>query len=117
MTVQELINQLQAFPNDMRVVVSGYESGCDYVGTLEKVKVNLNVNNEWFYGKHQPDMEGEDTVLWLEAEVRNEEPTVEIDEGSAVDNYWHLKGELHRKGEPASEKAGGAKAWWFNGYL
>jgi len=65
MTVQELINQLQTFPEDMPVVVWGYEGGCDDVGTLEEVKVDLNVNSEWYYGKHEPNTEGEATVLWI----------------------------------------------------
>ena len=68
MTVQELINQLQNFPKDMPVVVGGCEGGCDYVNTLDEVKVDLNVNTEWFYGAHEPNKKGETVVLWISHE-------------------------------------------------
>ena len=63
MTVQELIHRLQAFPKSTRVVIHGYAGGFDDVGTLEEIKVDLNVHNQWFYGKHEINTEGEATVL------------------------------------------------------
>ncbi len=63
MTVQELINRLQTFPKDMPVVIHGYAGGFDDVGTLEEIKVDLNVHSQWFYGKHEINTEGEATVL------------------------------------------------------
>ena len=68
MTVQELITQLQNFPKDMPVVVDGYEGGCDDLNTLDEVKVDLNVNNEWFYGSHEPNKKGPSTVVWISHE-------------------------------------------------
>ena len=68
MTVQELIKQLENFPKDMLVVVDGYESGCDYVDTLEEVKVDLNVNSACYNGAHEPNTEGSDTVVWISHE-------------------------------------------------
>ena len=53
MNVDQLIKRLQMFPPDLRVVVSGYEGGYDDVDHLEKIKLALNVNDEWYYGKHE----------------------------------------------------------------
>ena len=68
MTVQELINQLQNYPKNMPVVVGGYEGGCDDVDTLDEVKVDLNVNTEWFYGAHEPNADGYTAVLCISHE-------------------------------------------------
>jgi hypothetical protein len=35
------------------VVTNGYEGGVDDVEELELEKVALNVNTEWYYGKHE----------------------------------------------------------------
>ena len=53
MNVDQLIKRLQMFPPDLRVVVSGYEGGYDDVDHLEQIKIALNVNDEWYYGKHE----------------------------------------------------------------
>lgn len=54
MTVSELIRLLGAYPEDMRVVVSGYEEGYDDVSaervSVEKVWLNGGIH-EW-QGKH-----------------------------------------------------------------
>ena len=67
MTVQELIEQLQNFPKDMLVVVSGYEGGCNDVSELKEVGVDLNCNEQWYYGAHEPSVknEPEAIVLWI----------------------------------------------------
>ena len=53
MTVRELIEQLQKLDQDKMIVISGYEGGCDFPNHTAQVKVNLNVNTEWYYGKHE----------------------------------------------------------------
>ena len=53
MTVKELIQQLQQHDPDTRVVVNGYEGGLGDLEDLEKVKIELNVNTEWYYGPHE----------------------------------------------------------------
>ena len=53
MTVAELIQQLQALPNQsLRVVVRGYEDGVNDITHLKPRKLSLNQYDEWYYGKH-----------------------------------------------------------------
>jgi hypothetical protein len=52
MKVKELIEKLQAFDPEVLVVVDGYEDGVDHPKDPILVKINLNVNDEWYYGKH-----------------------------------------------------------------
>lgn len=53
MTVKELIEKLKEFDENMRVVVAGYEDGVDDAENVRAVKINLNQNTDWFYGKHE----------------------------------------------------------------
>ena len=54
MTIAELIEKLKEYPQDLRVVVSGYEAGVDDVGELEELDILLNYYDEdaWYYGRH-----------------------------------------------------------------
>ena len=88
MTVQELINQLQAL---------WFES---------------EVRNK------EPIMEIDDygNKVWkLNGKIhRDGGPAIEYADGS---KEWYLNGKYHREDGPACEYADGAKDWWFNGYL
>jgi hypothetical protein len=53
MTIKELIQELQKYPEDTRVLVHGYEDGFDDVSEVKEGVFNENVNTEWYYGKHQ----------------------------------------------------------------
>lgn len=53
MTVKELIEKLKEFDENMRVVVAGYEGGVDDAELAKAVKIKLNQNTAWFYGKHE----------------------------------------------------------------
>lgn len=53
MTVKELIEKLKEFDKNMRVVVAGYEGGVDDADNAITVKIKLNQNTAWFYGKHE----------------------------------------------------------------
>jgi hypothetical protein len=53
MTVSKLIEELQKYPKDTRVVVRGYEGGVDDVGYLEDTYISLNENTAWYYGKRE----------------------------------------------------------------
>lgn len=53
MIVRELIEKLQQLDQDKMIVINGYEGGCDFPSHAAKVKVNLDVNTEWYYGKHE----------------------------------------------------------------
>lgn len=53
MEVSELINFLSKFEPSTRVMVRGYERGYDDLKDVKEKDVVLNVNNEWWYGKHE----------------------------------------------------------------
>ena len=54
MTVFELINLLAAYPDDLRVVVNGYEDGFDDLSpdNLKVVEITLNTGTASYVGKH-----------------------------------------------------------------
>ncbi len=54
MTVAELIQQLQTYPGDMRVLALGYEGGFDDIN-LKTDDIVFNVNNKdtWYMGSHE----------------------------------------------------------------
>lgn len=54
MTVNELIQQLQAYPGDMRVLTLGYEGGFDDIGLrTDDIVFNVNSEDTWYMGKHE----------------------------------------------------------------
>jgi hypothetical protein len=53
MKVKELIEQLQKFDPETLVMVEGYEGGIDYPNEPFETLVRLNVNEDWYYGKHE----------------------------------------------------------------
>ena len=60
MTAKELIAKLQELPEDINIVMSGYEGGFnDIKGNFKEVEVALNYNTEWYYGAHEEDPEDE----------------------------------------------------------
>ena len=54
MTVAKLIQLLQRHPQDMRVVVDGYEDGYDDLSPeqLQTVKITLNTGTREYVGTH-----------------------------------------------------------------
>ena len=59
MNVKQLIKQLQKFDPETMAVVAGYEGGYNEISKAGAIRLNLNVNKEWFYGKHKQDNNGE----------------------------------------------------------
>ena len=53
MTVKQLIEKLQQFDPEAMVVVAGYEGGYNEISDAGDILLNLNVNKEWYYGKHE----------------------------------------------------------------
>jgi len=53
MKVGQLIEQLKNYPQDLRVVVRGYEGGYNDVDTFENLKIVLDYHSAWYYGKHE----------------------------------------------------------------
>lgn len=54
MLVEELIAELQKFDPKLQVIRSGYEGGVDDIDCVREMKIALNVNDEWYYGAHEP---------------------------------------------------------------
>jgi len=52
MKVKKLIELLSQMDPELMVVVAGYEGGVDEMDKYELCDVELNVNTEWYYGKH-----------------------------------------------------------------
>ena len=53
MNIKELIEKLQAFDPELRVVVDGYEGGVKDAGYVVEETIALNVHEEWYYGEHE----------------------------------------------------------------
>jgi hypothetical protein len=59
MKVKELIEALSQLDPELMVVIKGYEGGVDEVSRYELCNIELNVNDEWYYGKHEILAEGD----------------------------------------------------------
>ncbi len=53
MTVKELIAELNKCEPELRVVASGYEGGLTDVTPPDALTIALDVNDDWYYGKHE----------------------------------------------------------------
>ena len=53
MKIKDLIKELQKHDPEMQVVRSGYEGGVEFVSSLKCYEVALDVNDDWWYGKHE----------------------------------------------------------------
>jgi len=53
MKVKDLIEKLQAVDPELMVVRDGYEGGVTEVEYVVVEGVALNVNEAWYYGKHE----------------------------------------------------------------
>ena len=53
MKVKKLIELLSQLDPELMVVIIGYEGGVDEMDKYELCDVELNVNTEWYYGKHE----------------------------------------------------------------
>jgi hypothetical protein len=59
MKVKELIEELQKLDPEKMVVTAGYEGGYDEISGAGEIRLKLNVNTAWYYGKHEQDNDGE----------------------------------------------------------
>lgn len=64
MKVKELIEQLSKLDPELYVFIPGYEGGYDHAGPASDIKhFALDVNKEWYYGKHEEITNINDSVL------------------------------------------------------
>jgi hypothetical protein len=63
-TVLELIEKLKEFDGDTMVTFRGYEGGYSDVdlSAIAKIKIALNKNTSWYYGKHDEPEESDIAV-------------------------------------------------------
>ena len=59
MKVKQLIEVLSQLDSELMVVVAGYEGGVNEVDTYGLCDIELNVSDEWYYGKHEILAEGD----------------------------------------------------------
>lgn len=62
-TVGELINKLKQFPQDLPVLVSGYESGFENLLEPEKIKLIYKPENKYWDGEFQKAEQNDDNIL------------------------------------------------------
>ncbi|HZL77757.1 MAG TPA: hypothetical protein VFC17_02820 [Candidatus Limnocylindrales bacterium] len=63
MTVKELIAELQKHPDEMRVVVSGYEEGVDDISRLKPIHIKATPNPKPYYGRWDFEQTGEPAIF------------------------------------------------------
>lgn len=51
--VKDLRAELAKFPDDMIVLIEGYEGGLSDIGVIKSVKIELDVNKEDYMGPHE----------------------------------------------------------------
>ena len=65
MTIKELIQELERFPAETRVVVQGYEDGFEDVSLIRPISVQQNPNTAWYYGQYTSATDGGEKVVLL----------------------------------------------------
>ena len=73
MIVKELIEYLQTVDPELKVFIKGYEAGYNDVNTFNHEELVLNVNNIWYYGKHEllKNIEKKDKILDRESKHKS----------------------------------------------
>ena len=65
MTVQELIAELEKYPQHQRVVVPGYEDVFEDIDSLQKLKLKSFEPAAWYYGRYDNADEGGEPAILL----------------------------------------------------
>lgn len=70
MTVKELVEYLEKYPDDLRVVVNGYEDGFDDLSPerITVIKIQLDTQIHDWEGQHS-DFHGSETEIADDAEI------------------------------------------------
>ena len=70
MKVKDLLTLLSQMPEDADVVAKGYEGGVDDVVNVKLVKLRRGVNNDWYYGRHEINEDGDVQAVFIQREER-----------------------------------------------
>jgi hypothetical protein len=71
--IKELIDYLQTLDPELNVFIKGYEAGYNDINTISHEELVLNLNNIWYYGKHEllKNLEKKDRLLNKESEYKS----------------------------------------------
>lgn len=70
MKVKALITLLSEMPADADVVAKGYEGGVDDIVNVKLVKLMRDVHDEWYYGRHDINEDGDVQAVFIQKEER-----------------------------------------------
>jgi len=70
MKVKDLLILLSEMPEDADVVAKGYEGGVDDIINIQLVKLNKDVHDEWYYGRHEIKEDGDIQAVFIKREER-----------------------------------------------
>lgn len=59
MTIKELKQKIENLPDEMKVLVNGYEDGLDEVSSAQVLPIKLNTNDQEWSGPHEIDESSE----------------------------------------------------------
>ena len=65
MNVKQLIETLEKLDPDTMVIRAGYEGGVEEVTHVEVTTIKLNVNTEWYYGRHEETRDGDVPAVYV----------------------------------------------------
>ena len=70
MKVKDLLSLLSKMPADADVVARGYEGGVDDIVNVMLMKLRRDVNDEWYYGRHEINEDGSIQAVFIQREER-----------------------------------------------
>ena len=73
MKVKDLLILLSEMPENADVVAKGYEGGVDDIVNVQLVKLNRDVHDEWYYGRHEIKEDGDVQAVFIQREERETE--------------------------------------------
>jgi hypothetical protein len=73
MKVMDLLALLSQMPAEANIVVKGYEGGVDDVVNVKLVNIKKGVHDEWYYGRHEIDEDGDFQAVFIQREERKAE--------------------------------------------
>ncbi|MFZ4816827.1 MAG: hypothetical protein ACOYL5_19990 [Phototrophicaceae bacterium] len=85
LTVRQLIEQLQAYPQDLPVVVQSYEDGYDPVTALNELMIAPTPNREWYIGVYEKADGTGQQVLLISSRYNRAELDTPTDDGASSD--------------------------------
>jgi len=50
LTIEQLINKLKTYPNNIKVLVDGYEGGLDAILDITMINIEYDATKQWYYG-------------------------------------------------------------------